>query len=67
MRQCSRTLTGDEAVVSQPAARVRSGFVDLGLSLSVYGKHEDGSLFEIGDDASPLARQSAAGTWPTEQ
>lgn len=41
--------------------------VDLGLALSIYGKREDGSLFEIGDPASPLARQSAAGTWPTEQ
>jgi hypothetical protein len=41
--------------------------VDLGLALSIYAKREDGSLFEIGDPASPLFKQSAAGTWPTEQ
>jgi len=44
-----------------------AGEVDLGLALSIYGKREDGSLVEIGDPASPLAHQSAAGTWPTEQ
>ena len=40
---------------------------DLGLSLSVYRRHEDGSLLELGNAQSPLTRQSAAGTWPTEQ
>jgi hypothetical protein len=41
--------------------------IDLGVALSVYSKHEDGSLFELGNPASPLTRHSAAGTWPTEQ
>lgn len=41
--------------------------IDLGVALSIYGKHADGSLFELGNPASPLSRHSAAGTWPTEQ
>lgn len=41
--------------------------IDLGVALAVYSKQEDGSVFELGNPASPLSRHSAAGTWPTEQ
>lgn len=55
---------GDTPVAPAPTVR---GSVDLGLALSIYGKREDGSLIEIGDPASPLARQPVTGTWPSEQ
>jgi hypothetical protein len=60
----SRQNGGKAAVAEE---EVSHGAVDLGLALSIYGKREDGSLVEIGNPASPLAHQSAAGTWPTEQ
>ncbi|MEW9855235.1 hypothetical protein [Novosphingobium sp. M1R2S20] len=67
MRRSSRKDSGNGAVVPQQAKPATTRGVDLGLALSVYGKREDGSLFEIGDATSPLAQQSADGTWPTEQ
>ncbi|WP_159869542.1 hypothetical protein [Novosphingobium sp. 9U] len=67
MRRSPRTDSGNGGIASQQAKHSSVSAVDLGLALSVYGKDKDGSLFEIGDTTSPLAQQSAAGTWPTEQ
>jgi hypothetical protein len=41
--------------------------IDLGLSLSVYGKDADGKLVEIGAPEPAWYGFSLSETWPTEQ
>lgn len=67
MPQSPRARAVDGSSGKRGARRADSRTVDLGLSLAVYQKNEDGSLVEIGDASSPLSRQRTTGTWPTEQ
>jgi hypothetical protein len=53
-----------QAAASDGSARAP---IDLGMSLSVYGKDEDGRLVEIGDPEPAWYGFSLSETWPTEQ
>lgn len=57
---------GDKArtAISDDVARAP---IDLGLSLSVYGKDADGRLIEIGAPEHAWYGFSLSETWPTEQ